>query len=494
MNPVQTQPMLEPAIWFSTIFFLEFVGMSLLYNLSHREKFNAFEFILLLGITSFYYGGMMYLLDSYDNGNLQGTFSLGLSAFFFVLAIVAKTIRGTDDSLIKLLLGKVVALTTLAFLVLFEGDYSTFFWSIEACLLLCVARKAKMPLLRSASSLVLSFATVALVYDWMTLYLSGEGMMNIVANKAFITSLVVMAAHAFTFIFLSKEPKESKVMGMDIPAYRMLVGAWLIIGSYLSLLLELNHQVDRITFSGGSQMVIWLYHFIFFLGGMMISRIGKAKLTEQVFMVLSTFAIVSFMILGHQNNIDVRNAVLDGWVPAGWFHAHYLLTGLGILIALQLRRASLKQFENQSAKSGFLMFLTILGIFALCAEVDHLAIYSFADDSAGITNVLRHTQGGGYTVVWGLCSFLLMIYGMRKSDRFLRIFSLCIFTVTIAKLFIYDISSISEAGKIAAFISLGIFLLVISFLYQKLRNLIVDGSFEGEQDKDVAIESGQQEK
>jgi hypothetical protein len=36
-----------------------------------------------------------------------------------------------------------------------------------------------------------------------------------------------------------------------------------------------------------------------------------------------------------------------------------------------------------------------------------------------------------------------------------------------------DIRGISEGGKIAAFISLGVLLLVVSFMYQRLKKLLL---------------------
>jgi uncharacterized membrane protein len=48
-----------------------------------------------------------------------------------------------------------------------------------------------------------------------------------------------------------------------------------------------------------------------------------------------------------------------------------------------------------------------------------------------------------------------------------------LFLVTLLKLFIVDIKGISEGGKIAAFISLGILLLIISFMYQRLKKLLL---------------------
>ncbi len=55
----------------------------------------------------------------------------------------------------------------------------------------------------------------------------------------------------------------------------------------------------------------------------------------------------------------------------------------------------------------------------------------------------------------------------------LLVLALIMFSITLLKLFIFDIQEISEAGKIVAFISLGVLLLVISFMYQKLKALIV---------------------
>jgi uncharacterized membrane protein len=48
--------------------------------------------------------------------------------------------------------------------------------------------------------------------------------------------------------------------------------------------------------------------------------------------------------------------------------------------------------------------------------------------------------------------------------------------VTVLKLFLYDINNVSETGKIIAFILLGVLILIISFVYQKIKKLIVDES------------------
>jgi uncharacterized membrane protein len=67
---------------------------------------------------------------------------------------------------------------------------------------------------------------------------------------------------------------------------------------------------------------------------------------------------------------------------------------------------------------------------------------------------------------------------MQKKIRIMRVLALVLFSVTLLKLFIFDFQYFSVAGKIVAFISLGVLLLVISFMYQKLKAIIVDGKVE----------------
>jgi uncharacterized membrane protein len=80
----------------------------------------------------------------------------------------------------------------------------------------------------------------------------------------------------------------------------------------------------------------------------------------------------------------------------------------------------------------------------------------------------------GLSILWSICSFIMMWLGMQNKFRPLRIISLSLFTVTLIKLFTYDIRKIPPGGKIAAFILLGVLLLTVSFMYQRLKKIIID--------------------
>jgi uncharacterized membrane protein len=52
--------------------------------------------------------------------------------------------------------------------------------------------------------------------------------------------------------------------------------------------------------------------------------------------------------------------------------------------------------------------------------------------------------------------------------------AILLFTITLVKLFFYDISHLDTISKTIVFISLGILLLIISYLYIRYRNAIFE--------------------
>lgn len=80
----------------------------------------------------------------------------------------------------------------------------------------------------------------------------------------------------------------------------------------------------------------------------------------------------------------------------------------------------------------------------------------------------------GLSIVWGIYALFLISMGIAKNKKHLRIGAMVLFGITLIKLFIYDISYLSTISKTIVFVSLGILLLIISFLYNKYKHLIID--------------------
>lgn len=81
---------------------------------------------------------------------------------------------------------------------------------------------------------------------------------------------------------------------------------------------------------------------------------------------------------------------------------------------------------------------------------------------------------GGLSILWGILGFVMIYIGLNQRIRVLRIAALLLWAITIIKLFTYDFQQTSDAVKIVAFIALGILLLVVSFLYQRLKSLLAE--------------------
>jgi len=80
----------------------------------------------------------------------------------------------------------------------------------------------------------------------------------------------------------------------------------------------------------------------------------------------------------------------------------------------------------------------------------------------------------GLTILWGVYALALIAYGIWKQKQHLRIGGIGLFTLTLAKLFLYDISHLNTISKTIVLVSLGVLLLIISFLYNKYNQKISD--------------------
>ena len=130
--------------------------------------------------------------------------------------------------------------------------------------------------------------------------------------------------------------------------------------------------------------------------------------------------------------------------------------------------AIFKNAKTQLENTKFHIFLEV---------VIHISILNFLSnelvtwlDLAGYQDVFKL----GLSILWSVYSLLLVGLGIFQKKKHLRIFALVLFGITLAKLFLYDISNLSTISKTIVLIILGLLLLIISFLYNKFKDKIGD--------------------
>ncbi|MBM2841510.1 MAG: putative rane protein [Bacteroidetes bacterium] len=98
----------------------------------------------------------------------------------------------------------------------------------------------------------------------------------------------------------------------------------------------------------------------------------------------------------------------------------------------------------------------------------------FGMDSSDVEySRLRNLQQLSLSGAWLLYSIILMIVGIWRRQRGIRIVSIVLFGFTILKIFIYDLSFLETLYRIFSFIGLGVILLAVSYLYQKYKDVIL---------------------
>jgi uncharacterized membrane protein len=463
----------QRGLFFAHIFFVQFLGMNLFYNLRKKERFNAWEFIQLSSITILFYAVAMYFLDTLNMKDFQGSFTLCLAGFFFVIYYFLRQSKTTDTPLKLLILGKGITFVTLAGVVLFDGNHMTIFWVLESIILLLIGQKAKMPILKNAVQLIAGISFIGLGKDWI-LYLLESPNNNPVFNADFISFILVLGGLLSIFILTKKEALSAENRLLPVKQFRFILGGLITFALYVSCLIELNHQLRVFEFNAGNNLVIWWYHLIVLSIGLLIAYIRNSAKMQQIFTVLAFIGVSTYLIFANQEIIAVRNMAILKSEFKGFFYLHYFVVLTLIILLGIFRRVGSRILSADKQDNWASAFVAIVVLILATFELDHIALFNFSAEFVSGT-ILRHTQTEGYTVLWGIGSLVIMVIGMRKQWKTFRILALVIFSISLLKLFTSDIRHITDAGKIIAFISLGILLLIVSFLYQKLKKLIVEG-------------------
>jgi hypothetical protein len=144
-----------------------------------------------------------------------------------------------------------------------------------------------------------------------------------------------------------------------------------------------------------------------------------------------------------------------------------------LVVGLSLKRIQQLTEFNQKTHNLYSWFYVFFFVFIASAEPDHIVAIAAYSPGDSLDHILNQNHKIGYPILWGVTSFVLIALGLKRKLKHLRIISLSLFLVTLVKLFLVDIKGISEGGKIAAFISLGVLLLVVSFMYQRLKKLLL---------------------
>jgi uncharacterized membrane protein len=474
------------AIFFASGFYIIFFLMNILYNIKNGIKFKVLEISLLLSNTFIYFSFMMLMLRHINNGVYKGLFAVILAVFNFVFAFYINKRQNSDKQLLYLLVGLVFTFITLSIPLQLEGNYITLFWATESVLLLWLSQKSGFRIMKIGSSLVLGLMIISLIMDWGQSYETNLVDVNgqvkryaFLINKMFITS-TASGISLLVSLFLLKKEKVQNVSLLTIDNYKAIVLGLAILVIYIGTSLEISYQsLYYFPLKTSQQIILLTYNiFVFNILLFLTYKIKNRNYSAFISGLTVLFILIMFTALSKVYYHNLYSYIdPNQWLSSSLLFFRWLsIIGMYILVFNLFKVINRVNSTKSIQVYRFNLSLFILTLLLLLSvDLDAFALLLSNDKE-----ILLHTQKAGYTVLWGVSSFILMVLGMRKKVKFMRIISLFLFAITIIKLFFYDISNISEGGKIIAFIILGVLLLIISFMYQRVKRLVIDDQVKKE--------------
>ena len=492
----ETEKYFQIALIFICIFFALFYGIFLAYKLKANEKFKKSDVVLLL-LNSFIFYGLGYgLLSHHEIGKqLLGVFTLCNALVHFLVSAIIYRKKLADRNLFYLVSGLVLVFITIAVPVQLDGNWVTLLWVLEAALLFWIGRTKNVQVYEYLSYPLMMLAFVSLLEDWNAMYDAFylEQHFTSIININFLSSMIFVSAFGFMNWVHEKKEKTSKerkrnwitsIMSFGIPMLFLLslYGAFYHeIEYYFDKLFQLS-EIPATTNIGNTYGqynyelkdfgAIWLLNYtLLFIAALAIVNIKKLqnRVLGIITLTIGLIATVLFLTRGLYLLSELRQSLLyedlSSYATSNFnIGIRYVAFGFFALLMIALYKLSKADFMKIKFKIPFELLLHTSILWILSSEL--LNWMDLAES--------KQTYKLGLSILWGAYSLFLIALGIYKNKKYLRIGAIALFAVTLVKLFFYDIASMNTITKTIVFVSLGILLLVISFLYNKYKHKITD--------------------
>ncbi len=497
----QTNEHFGLALIFISLFFVIFYLTFLAYKLLQKEKFVIDDIILLM-INSFVFYGIGYsILDNHQIGSqLLGLFTLINAVVHFVASVIIYRQKLADRNIHYLIAGLVLIFITIAIPVQLDGNWVTLMWAGEAALLFWIGRTKNVSFYEKLSYPLMLLAFFSILQDWGYVYdtyntENPTSRITAIINVNFLTSTLFIAAFALINILNQNKnyPSYLETQKGIFKAFHFAIPAILIFTIYYALRMEIAtywnqlYTDSAIKINSDNQQYpdyywnndllwfksIWIINYsLLFVS--ILSFVNLKKLKHQqlglINLGLIVFALVVFLTQGLYNLSELRENYLEQTLSQFYKRGSVNLWMRYIsfsFVTLTLY-SSYKYIKEEFTKSNFKVAFELL--------LHTTILWIASSELINWMDIFKSEQSYklGLSILWGIYSLFLIAFGIWKKNKPMRIGAIALFGITLIKLFFYDISHLNTIAKTIVFVSLGVLLLIISFLYNKYKHLISD--------------------
>jgi uncharacterized membrane protein len=479
-------------LFFATAFYFIFYTSFISYKVIRNKPFSAWDVILVLS-NSFIYFGLGYNAMNHEwYERYQGLFCILNAVSHLGFAVYCKKKGITDKSIFHFIIALVITFITIAIPVQLEGNYVTFTWLSEMIILLWMAGKFNVDTYRKLGYVLSVLAFGSLVHDWteyadVTRYAYRYNFKPLL-NQYFITGVCAIAAYGVTWR-LNKNvisDQAGRIANIGFIVISVLT-AYITFANEINLYFDICYYLSESKHIGdygqnwqdydhswrtyeALWMMMYTTVFVSIIGSVNLMKY-KNRLAAYItwgFTLLIFFVNIAggFSELSNLREWAV-NYELDYNISTWNYNFRYVfLFSLALLLYMfyQYRNSELLSKIKTVNTWAFHFFLIVI----LSNQLTHFMVISHLDNYYHYKQVASRM---GYTILWGLYSMALILYGILRKKKLLRIIALSLFALTLVKLGV-DALSMTRGYQLIVFISIGVILLLVSFMYQKFKPLL----------------------
>lgn len=406
--------------------------------------------------------GMCYLSNIESPVRLNGLLTLFVAVVNLVLVLWLKRERGNYRFLVYSILGLVLTFISITVPVQLRGNYITLFWAAEMVLLLWMYVKSRIRMYEYFAALMVVGTLISGLMDmnysiakrvWFG-PLTNEGATGMFLNGTFATG--IFAGLAFlAFAWMMQRNKAFFETGKVVKYYHW--NAWMIFTGVAFL----YHTVVNELYQYLQEQTAWQSIFLFTsLCVWILCIVLRNRFPAERFLRIYIIGVV-VSVGGYLLDVWSYNSNIfwgEGSVLLPWFTM--LVTTATLFTVGKLYYGQVRYNVKQSSR--FTVFLNIAsGLFWLAVVNRFLSDLRLPDEF-----------NAGFSIALALAGLVQMVLGMRLHWKLMRVLSLFTFGIVLVKLVLSDLWAMPTVGKILVFILLGGILLVLSFLYQKLKDVL----------------------
>ncbi len=467
-------------IIFLIVNFIIFYTAFLVNKIIKKELYNLAEIgILLSNAVAFFLLGYYLFNKTFDNDQHLTLFALANALVHLVIGDRIRWLKLADESVTLFILGLGLAFFTLSIPIHFEGNTITVLWAVEA-VFLCytgLTKKRESYLILSIALLLLTLGSMLI--DWKQDY-APDATISIATksflNANFLSSLFVcicfgVISRLSINYFKGEQGIVKSVLTVAVPLAFILL-------TYLGIVQEINlawtvylinhtsevlNSFTQLSLQGFSigYLSLWLW---------LNWKYVKEKHLATILAIVGVYAMFIATIgglteIGILRDLYIQqkngNALSMLSIRYGYF---LLIAALVLGIASNLK--TFLPSANITKLIALVFNTTLLAL--LCNEFIHWM------DIGGFANEYKL----GLSIIFAVYALAMIITGISKKLKHIRIGGIILFGITLCKVLFYDLSALSTISKTVVLIVLGVIMLIASFLYNKFKDSIFGNEAE----------------